>query len=114
MSFDDRGLIAVVGAALLAWATWLTKRCFSAMSKAEHARVCEGHQKKTAEQFEELKQLIEKSNEDASEKRGAMYERIEQTSRQVAVLLDRSDRDDREKTARHRRLASIPPRDGGK
>lgn len=91
-------VVGGIGVAIT-WATWITRRSFATLTRAEHDVICQRNQLTITEKLDEVLEgikLADQRRDDIARKVGAMEGKVE-------VLKDRSDRAETESAGDRRR-----------
>lgn len=92
------GWIVTGSLVVISWATWVTRRSFGTLSRAEHERICQSNQARITNKLD----TILKRMDSAEGERRDMGE-------SVAVLKDRSDRSEQRATQGSGAEVQLPP-----
>jgi hypothetical protein len=79
-------LLGGIGVLIVAWATWISRSVAGAMSRDEHAKLCEAREERVTCDLEEIKRMLLRQDEEATRSRHQMGGRITKLALQIAAL----------------------------
>lgn len=79
-------VLGAIGVLVVAWATWISRNVAGAMSRDEHAKLCEAREKRVSCDLDEIKKMLLRQDEETTRSRHQMGSRITKLALQIAAL----------------------------
>lgn len=82
-----KAILAAIGVIVLApWVTWISRSAAGAMSRAEHAQLCQERERHVSNDLAEIKKMLQNQDEEATRSRHRMGNRIQELALEIAQL----------------------------
>lgn len=85
-------IVFAIGAWLIGWGTWITRRMFTVMTRVEHEAVCEKRNAAMASTLSKIEEQMKEDRVESREYREHVQDQMHNLATQVAVLVERSSK----------------------